>query len=209
MVCATDEPPHGPEMEDPTLTTVRLSGRFDKALQYAVVVHAGQCRKGTAIPYISHLLLVVGLALEFGADEDEAIAALLHDAVEDAGGAGRLQDIRARFGPTVADIVEGCSDTEVTPKPPWRERKEAYIDHLKGASHGIRLVSAADKLANVRSITQDYRIHGETVWSRFNGGREGTLWYCRALAETFKDGGPEALAETLGAAVDELERLVN
>jgi GTP pyrophosphokinase len=185
-----------------------LTIRFDQALQYASVVHAGQCRKGTTVPYISHLLIVAGLAFEFGASEDEAIAALLHDAVEDAGGAQRLTDIRARFGPAVADIVDGCTDTDATPKPPWRARKERYIRHLTDASPSVRLVSGADKLANVRSIVQDFRVHGEELWSRFNGGRDGTLWYYRALAETIEDCGPASLAMALSAAVAELERLV-
>jgi (p)ppGpp synthase/HD superfamily hydrolase len=135
----------------------------------------------TEIPYLAHLLGVASIALEYGADEDEAIAALLHDAVEDAGGLARLEDIRSRFGENVAGIVAACTDAYVVPKPPWRERKEGYIEHIVQASKSARLVSAADKLHNARSILKHYRVEGEALWSRFNGGKEGTLCYYRAL----------------------------
>src|ERR1700729_817032 len=159
-----------------------LSDRFDQALVYAAHIHGGQVRKGTtAIPYLSHLLMVAGLVLEYGGDEDEAIAGLLHDAVEDQGGLARRLDIERRFGPRVAEIVDGCTDAEVSPKPPWRARKEAYLQHLETVSASARLVSAADKLANVRSIIKDYRAWQGAVWDRFKGGREGTLWYYRTL----------------------------
>jgi GTP pyrophosphokinase len=111
-----------------------LSTKFDQALHYAVIIHAGQVRKGTRIPYLSHLLGVASIALEYGANEDEAIGALLHDAGEDAGGRGRIEDIRQRFGDTVADIVDGCTDADVVPKPEWRKRKEEYIAHIPTAS---------------------------------------------------------------------------
>jgi GTP pyrophosphokinase len=158
-------------------------------------------RKATEIPYLAHLLGVASIALEYGANEDEAIAALLHDAVEDAGGAERLEDIRRRFGEAVAKIVDECSDTDEIPKPPWRERKEKYIEHVTHASKSAQLVSAADKLHNARSILKDYRAVGEALWSRFNGGREGTLWYYRALADAFRSVENNEL-------VDELERVV-
>jgi GTP pyrophosphokinase len=164
-------------------------------------------RKGTEIPYISHLMGVTAIALEHGATEDEAIGALLHDAAEDAGGAPVIEEIRSRFGSAAADIVDGCSDTFETPKPPWRHRKEAYIDHLEGASASVLLVSAADKLHNVRSITSDYREVGEAVWSRFTGGREGTLWYYRSLADAFVRLSENRLATELNLAVLELEDL--
>ena len=131
-----------------------MTDRFDRALVYATNAHASHVRKGTTTPYVSHLLMVTGLVLEHGGTEDEAIAALLHDAVEDAGGKPRLDDIRARFGDVVSDIVHGCSETDETPKPDWIVRKRAYVAHLPGASASIRLVSSADKLANVRSIIQ-------------------------------------------------------
>lgn len=187
----------------------KLTPRFATALAYAFGVHSGQVRKGTEIPYVSHLLGVAAIALEHGATEDEAIASLLHDAPEDAGGAPILEEIRNRFGPAVSDIVAGCSDTFETPKPPWRKRKEAYIAHLERASPSVLLVSAADKLHNVRSITSDYREIGEALWTRFNGGRDGTLWYYRSLADTFLRLGPNRLASELEHAVWELEYLAS
>jgi (p)ppGpp synthase/HD superfamily hydrolase len=186
-----------------------LGDRFDRALVYASHVHGGQVRKGTtAIPYLSHLLMVAGLVLEYGGDEDEAIAALLHDAVEDQGGLARRLDIDCRFGPRVAAIVDGCTDAVGSPKPAWRARKEAYLRHLDTVSASARLVSAADKLANVRSIIKDYRAFRSDVWGRFNGGREGTLWYYRALADAYTRLGPPPLAAALSAAIRELEALL-
>src|ERR1051325_12202408 len=129
-----------------------LTSRFEDALSFAARLHSGQLRKGTAIPYVSHLLAVASVALEHGADEDEAIAALLHDAVEDQGGAPTREEIRRRFGDRVVEIVDGCTDAETVPKPPWRERKERYIAHVAEASPSVRLVSASDKLHNARSI---------------------------------------------------------
>jgi GTP pyrophosphokinase len=183
---------------------VQLGQRFQEALLYANVVHGGQLRKGTHIPYISHVLAVAAIVLEYAGNEDEAIAALLHDAVEDAGGPARLADIRARFGDAVAAIVEGCSDTDEQPKPEWRPRKQKYIDHLKDASPSTRLVSAADKLANVRSIVKDYAVHGPDLWGRFNGGRE-TVWYYRALTAVFRTLGPETIARALEAELARID----
>ncbi len=183
---------------------VELTSRFNGALEFAAVRHAGELRKGTEIPYVAHLLGTASIALEYGANEDEAIAALLHDAVED--GKATLAEIRARFGDAVADIVAGCSDTDVRPKPPWRERKEAYIAHLRNASASVRLVSAADKLHNARAILRDYREMGEALWERFNGGRDGTLWYYRALVNAFRAAGTSRLVEELDRVVSELER---
>src|SRR5512143_2156727 len=136
-----------------------LSSRFQEALLYAT-----QLRAGTAIPYVSHVLIVAGLVLENGGDEDEAIAALLHDAVEDQGGETRLADINARFGARVAAIVLGCSDCTTRPKPPWEDRKRRYLRHVRSAPASDRLVSAADKLANARAIVADYREHGDDLW---------------------------------------------
>jgi (p)ppGpp synthase/HD superfamily hydrolase len=186
-----------------------LSARFEEALILAVRWHAGQVRKETTIPYIAHLLGVASLVLEQGADEDEAIAALLHDAVEDQGGTVALEEIRRRFGDGVAEIVAGCTDAWTTPKPPWRERKEAYIAHLCQASASVRLVSAADKLHNARAILADYRALGEALWSRFNGGKEGTLWYYRALVETLRATDSTPLVEELDRTVSEIERLAH
>jgi len=145
--------------------------------------------------------------LEHGGSEDEAIAALLHDAVEDQGGAPVLEEIRRSFGPVVAAIVDGCSDSETIPKPPWRERKEKYLAHLPAAGRSVHLVSAADKLHNVRSLVDDYREHGELLWDRFNGGRAGTLWYYRAVADALASAIAGPLTQKLEAAVAELERL--
>ena len=144
-----------------------LSTRFEEALILATRLHAGQVRKGTTIPYIAHLLGVTSIVLEHGGDEEEAIAALLHDAAEDQGGKAILEDIRGRFGYGVAEIVEGCTDAWTDPKPPWRERKQAYVAALRRASASVRLVSSADKLHNARAILGDYRALGEAVWERF------------------------------------------
>jgi GTP pyrophosphokinase len=185
-----------------------LSDRFYAALDYAARLHAGQARKGTRIPYVSHLLAVSSLVLEHGGDEDEAIAALLHDAVEDQGGAATALDIRKRFGDRVADIVLGCTDADTQPKPPWRPRKEEYLDRLRQASGSVVLVVAADKLHNARSILVEYRRSGEELWSRFGGGREGTLWYYRESIQILKGTGPPALVGELERVIAELERLV-
>ena len=182
--------------------------KFEEALTYASRVHADQRRKGTQTPYITHLLAVAAIAGENGGTEDEVIAALLHDAPEDQGGEERLADIRARFGDEVADIVEACSDTFETPKPPWRGRKEKYIAHIQKASDSARLVSAADKLHNARSILSDYREVGEDLWDRFTGEKDGTLWYYEALVQAFRETGTEpAIVEELDLTVTELNRL--
>jgi len=186
---------------------MRLSPRFDDALSYANRLHAGQPRKGSDIPYIAHLLAVTAIVLDYGGTEDEAIAALLHDAIEDQGGAPTREEIRRRFGEQVVVIVDGCTDAETIPKPPWRERKEAYVAHIGDASRSVRLVSAADKLHNVRSILADYRQVRDEVWKRFTGERDGTLWYYRALADAFRAVEPSPLVEELDRAVRELEHL--
>ena len=186
-----------------------LSTRFEEALIYAVRLHAHQTRKGTGTPYVAHLLAVASIVLEHGASEDEAIAALLHDAAEDQGGRATLDEIRDRFGERVAEIVAGCTDSWTTPRPAWRRRKEATIAHLRTASASVRLVSAADKLHNARTILADYRTLGEAVWSRFNGGREGTLWYYRSLVDVMQDTGPAPIIEELARVVAELERLAS
>jgi (p)ppGpp synthase/HD superfamily hydrolase len=184
-----------------------LSTRFEEALVFATRLHREQMRKGTTIPYISHLLGVTSIVLEHGGNEDEAIAALLHDAIEDQGGASTREEIRRRFGDTVVAIVDGCTDAEVIPKPPWRMRKEAYIAHIAHASPSVRLVSAADKLHNARAILTDYRILGNALWRRFHGGKEGTLWYYRALVNAFQATGTTSLIEELDRVVSEIERL--
>jgi len=184
-----------------------LSARFDDALVYARRLHADQVRKGTAIPYVSHLLAVSSIVLDHGGTEDEAIAALLHDAIEDQGGDAARAEIRRRFGEAVVAIVDGCTDAETIPKPPWRARKERYIAHLAVASPSVRLVSAADKLHNARAILADYRHLGDVLWDRFNGGRMGTLWYYRGLVDGFRAVESTALVDELDRTVTELERL--
>ena len=162
-----------------------LSVRFESALVFAFQLHARQVRKGGQIPYIAHLLAVAALVLEDGGDEDQAIAALLHDAVEDQGGKQTLQLIQERYGENVAQIVAGCTDADHIPKPPWRQRKETYLEHLIRATAEVRRVSLADKLHNARSLSQDLRRDGEAVWGRFKGGKQGTLWYYHSLVDIF------------------------
>lgn len=183
-----------------------LSERFEDALAFATRLHASQKRKGTEIPYVAHLLAAASLALEHGADEDEAIAALLHDAIEDQGGDATRQVIRRRFGDRVTEIVDGCTDAEVTPKPPWRARKEAYIAHVRAATPSVLLVSASDKLHNARSILCDFRSCGHDVFSRFSVGYTETLWYYRSLVEAYREAGaPTSLVKELDLVVTELE----
>jgi (p)ppGpp synthase/HD superfamily hydrolase len=183
-----------------------LSARFESALSFAARLHAGQFRKVTRIPYVSHLLAVASLVIEHGGTEDEAIAALLHDAIEDQGGDATRQIIRRLFGDEVVAIVDGCTDAEVIPKPPWRERKEKYIAHIGEASPSVLLVSAADKLHNARSVLADLRVLGDEVWSRFRGGRDGTLWYYRALVQAHRAAGDNSpLVEELDRVVSEIE----
>ena len=187
--------------------TVTLTHRFDEALSYASQLHRSQVRKGTAIPYIAHLLAVTAIVLEDGGGEDEAIAALLHDAVEDQGGPATHAVIKRRFGEHVAAIVDGCTDATTVPKPPWRVRKEAYVAHLGQASPSVRLVAAADKLHNAQAILTDYRQHGDRVWERFTGGRDGTLWYYRALVTALQAVAVTPLIEELERTVREVEQL--
>lgn len=170
-------------------------------------MHATQTKKGSGVPYIAHLLGVASLVLEAGGDEDLAIAALLHDVVEDCGGLPILKQVQRRFGKRVAHIVDGCTDSYTDPKPPWRQRKEQYLEKLRTEDDETRLVSAADKLYNARSILSDYRHLGEKLWQRFTGKREGTLWYYRALLQEFRQRAPNRLTEELEEVVCELEQL--
>jgi len=186
----------------------KLTRRFEQALLFATRKHAGQSRKGTPVPYVAHLMSVAGLVLETGGDEDLAIAALLHDVVEDCGGAPRLKEVRRRFGERVAHVVEGCTDSDTFPKPPWRKRKENYLEHLRTADADTRLVSVADKLHNARTILTDYRESGESIWERFQGRREGTLWYYRALLNEFRRKKSNRLINELERVVTDLEMQV-
>jgi (p)ppGpp synthase/HD superfamily hydrolase len=186
-----------------------LTDRFKEALCFATDLHADQIRKGSGVPYVAHLLGVTSLVLEFGGSEDEAIAALLHDAVEDQGGQATRQLIAEKFGENVALIVDGCTDSDLTPKPPWQERKETYINHVNAASSSVRLVSSCDKLYNVRSILADYRLMGDQIWERFKGGKkDGTLWYYQRLVEEYKKTGNHPIYDELERTVAELLRLI-
>jgi (p)ppGpp synthase/HD superfamily hydrolase len=187
---------------------MELTSRFDAAFVLASELHRTQMRKSSVIPYLSHLMAVSALVLENGGTEDEAIAALLHDAVEDQGGQPTLERIRAEFGDDVADMVSALSDTDQTPKPPWRARKEQYLDDLEDASLSVLRVSAADKLHNVRSMVRDYRAFGEELWNRFSAPASDQIWYYRALTEVFRRrlGGP--LASDLSRSVSDLEWLM-
>lgn len=184
-----------------------LTTRFDEALVYASEAHRAQTRKGADIPYMSHLLGVASIAIENGADEDQAIAALLHDAVEDQGGAARLADIERRFGHRVAEIVDHCTDSDVEPKPPWRARKEAYLASLREKPLSSLEVSLADKTHNAGAIVADLHAHGDAVWDRFTGRREGSLWYYRSLADIFAALIPGAGASRFERLVSEMEAL--
>jgi (p)ppGpp synthase/HD superfamily hydrolase len=194
-----------------------ISKRFREAVDFALELHADHARKQSEVPYAAHLFSVAALAMEHGADEDVAIAALLHDAVEDRGGLPTLERIRARFGERPARIVLACSDSlveEEGAKAPWRERKQRYLEHLRGAEPEARLVSACDKLHNARSILSDLRAEGPEVFRRFQrdeptleGKRASVLWYYRSLAEELRARGPARLAQELERTVAEIERL--
>ena len=181
-----------------------LTERFVDALSYSARLHAEQVRKGSGVPYVSHLLSVAAIALEHGADEETAIAALLHDAIEDQGGAPTREEIRRRFGDAVVAIVDGCTDAETMPKPPWRERKEQYLAHLAEAPPNVRLVSAADKLHNARSILADRAKVGEQVWERFKVPKEDSLWYYGELVKIMNSRYPGVLAGELERTVTRL-----
>lgn len=189
----------------------RLGDRFQEALVYAAKLHISQVRKDSQTPYIAHLLATVGLVLEYGGSEEEAIAALLHDALEDQPNDGQtLAEIESQFGPEVLSIVQACSDTQTHPKPPWRERKEAFLIALGSISCSACLVIAADKLHNTRTLVREYREHGEEIWPRFKGGRAGTLWFSHSLLTALKNRAcvPPALISELSGAVHELESIV-
>jgi (p)ppGpp synthase/HD superfamily hydrolase len=181
--------------------------KFEDALPHAARLHRDQTRKGANVPYATHLLAVASIVGESGGTEDEAVAALLHDAPEDKGGRGRLEDIRKRFGDAVADIVDGCTDTYEDPKPDWRPRKEAYVAHVREAPAPVRLVSAADKLHDAHSILADLRSLGDALRDRFTGGKEGTLLYYRALVEAFEGAGTNAVVEDLDRVVRDIKAL--
>ncbi|WNG93735.1 HD domain-containing protein [Mycobacterium sp. ITM-2016-00318] len=192
-----------------TTTSPRLSERFQEALVYVANLHNTQTRKASEVPYIGHLLSVAGLVIEADGTETEAIAALLHDAAEDQGGDATLDEIEKRFGKDVATIVDECSDTVITPKPPWRQRKESYIAHLNEASDSTIRVSMADKLDNARAILRDLRLHGPQVWQRFNtNDPHEHLWYYRSLLEVYRQRSNSWLVDELARVIHALEQEV-
>ena len=182
-----------------------LGDRFEQALVYATRLHSNQVRKGSGVPYISHLLGVTALVLEDGGTEEEAIAALLHDAIEDQGGDKIRQEIKAKFGDKVAEIVEGCTESDTEPKPAWMDRKLATIKKLREVSPEVRRVILADKLHNARSILGDWYRIGDAIWERFKTGKTGTLWYFRSIVEVDRDNGSSYLGSELSRVIAELE----
>jgi (p)ppGpp synthase/HD superfamily hydrolase len=188
-------------------TDALLGDRFEHALGYATRLHREQRREGSGTPYAAHLLGVASLVLEDGGSEDEAIAALLHDAAEDQGGRARLDEVEREFGSDVAHIVEGCTDTDISPKPPWRPRKEAYVQALASHDASVRRVALADKLYNARATLLDYRSLGDELWERFDPDSD-QLWYYRALVSAFRETTRSPLVDELDRVVTELEQAV-
>lgn len=182
----------------------QLTARFDDALVFAANLHRDQARKGTTIPYLSHLLGVAGLVLEAGGTEEQAIAGLLHDALEDQGHRTSYDEIAERFGDEVARIVRECSDTEVVPKPPWRARKESYITHLATLDEAVWRVSLADKLHNLRTLVVDIEAHGLAYLDAFSAGPVEQVWYFESLAAVFSKNLPGAHATEMAATVERL-----
>jgi len=183
-----------------------ITQRFLAALTLALDMHRLQLRKGTRIPYASHLLAVTAIVLEHGGTEDQAIAAMLHDAVEDQGGQPTLDRIWQQFGPGVGRLVESLTDADTTPKPPWRERKERYVRRLASAPEEALLVDLACKLHNARTVLSDLRSDGAAAWDRTGGGREGTPWYYRALVEAVRARQTSRLLDELDQVVAAMER---
>ena len=183
-----------------------LSARFGDAFKYAHEIHAAQTRKGSASPYIGHLMGVASIVLDDGGNEDEAIGALLHDAAEDHGGRKRLEDIRARFGDAVARIVEDCTDSWETPKPPWADRKREYVDRARALPPGSLRVAAADKVHNAYAILRDLRNVGDEVWTRFNAPADDVLAYYEGLVRSMREAGGGRLVEELDRIVKGIQR---
>jgi len=183
-----------------------LTRRFDDAFVYAHEVHGTQMRKGNGVPYIGHLMGVASIVIDDGGTEDEAIAALLHDAPEDKGGRARLDEIRAQFGDSVARIVEDCTDSWTTPKAPWAERKKQYVEHARTLGPSSLRVSAADKVHNAYAILRDLRNVGEKVWDRFNASADDILAYYQSLVRSYREAGGGRLVNELDRIVRAIER---
>lgn len=186
------------------MNTTKLTQKFEAALIYATRLHANQTRKVGGVPYISHLMSVAALVLEAGGNEDEAIAALLHDAVEDQGGKTIRDEIHREFGNIVVTIVDGCTESDIKPKPPWLERKTRFLDQLRHASPSVRLVSLADKLHNARSILSELQQQGDVIWSNFNSSKENIFWYYRSLLKVYQETGSDWMTEEFARVVSQL-----
>lgn len=192
------------------MNSLKLTEQFESALVYATRLHAHQTRKISGVPYVAHLLSVAALVLEAGGTEEEAIAALLHDAVEDQGGKPIRDDIHQLFGETVLAIIDGCTEWDTPPKPPWQERKQRYLNNLRSASPSVRLVSLADKLHNSRSLLADWLQYGDVIWTNFSAGREKTLWFYQSLVQVYHQTGSDWMTQEIERVVNQLcqERLV-
>lgn len=182
-----------------------LTDQFRSAFNFAYQLHKNQLRKGSGVPYLSHLLGVAGLVMEDGGTETEVIAALLHDAVEDQGGAPTLERIKLKFGTHVAAIVDFCTESLETPQPPWRERKLATIRKVALASESEYRILLADKLHNLWTIRNAFWRYGDAVWERFKGGKEGSLWYYRELLSNFQERGDHPFLEDMEAILKALQ----
>lgn len=182
----------------------KLTDKFESALVYATRLHANQTRKISGVPYISHLLSVAALVIEAGGTEEQAIAALLHDSIEDQGGKPTREEIRQQFGETVVAIIDGCTEWDTPPKPPWQERKTRYLDKLRHASPSVRLVSLADKLHNARSLLADWRQHGDVIWTEFSSGKDKTLWFYQSLVKVYQQTDTDWMTQELQQVVSQL-----
>ena len=188
---------------------MKYTRRIIDAFSFAHEIHAEHTRKGSGVPYITHVMSVAAIVGEHGGDEDTFIAALLHDAVEDGDGYATLDRIRSQFGSRVAELVEACTDAFVKPKPEWRERKERFIAAMRNANSDVKLIVSADKLHNVCATIGDCALLGEEVWMRFTGRREGTLWYYAAIAQAIAENWEHSLIDDLATAVEELHRVAD
>lgn len=183
----------------------QLTDRFERAMVLAHQLHADQVRKVSGIPYIAHLLSVTAFVLEDGGTEDEAIAALLHDAIEDQGGEATRQVINEQFGDSVVNIIDGCTESSKVPKPAWKQRKLQYLQQVRSASVSVRRVSLADKLHNARSLVLDLRQHGHSTWSYFNASSQEIVWFYQSLLQIYQTTGKDTLTEAFEQTVLELE----
>jgi (p)ppGpp synthase/HD superfamily hydrolase len=190
------------------MKSTQLTAKFESALVYATRLHANQTRKINGIPYITHLLSVAALVLEAGGTETEAIAGLLHDSIEDQGGKIIRAEISQLFGEAVVTIIDGCTEWDTPPKPPWKERKLRYLENLRHGSPSVRLVSLADKLHNARSLLANLRVYGSSVWQEFSAGKEGTLWFYQELLQVYMTTGSDFMTEEFSRVVDAISQEV-